>query len=281
MSVPALRGRTGRYARPALALALGMLGACRTVGPDYHLPAEAAINRGGAQAAFLDSGGARVAPGQPLPERWWSLYADPRLDALVQRTGRPQEEAYLEAVVDLAAVTGTPVVATNEVCFLQREDFEAHEARVCIHDGATLDDPRRPRRYSDQQYLRTPAEMAELFADWPEALENSVEIARRCNLRLELGKNVLPDFPVPAGMTTADYFTAQARAGLEQRLPRLLDPTAPDFAARRQPYDARLELELGDEPVVALFGLLGAGGLAGIARHDALEALDLLVEGAL
>lgn len=85
MSVPGLRGRTGRYARPALALALGMLGACRTVGPDYHLPAEAAINRGGAQAAFLDSGSARVAPGQPLPERWWSLYDDPRLDALVQR----------------------------------------------------------------------------------------------------------------------------------------------------------------------------------------------------
>jgi len=174
---------------------------------------------------------------------WRELFPD-RFYLEVQRTGRPQEEAYLEAVVDLAAVTGTPVVATNEVCFLQREDFEAHEARVCIHDGATLDDPRRPRRYSDQQYLRTPAEMAELFADWPEALENSVEIARRCNLRLELGKNVLPDFPVPAGMTTADYFTAQARAGLEQRLPRLLDPTAPDFAARRQPYDARLELEL-------------------------------------
>ena len=174
---------------------------------------------------------------------WRQLFPD-RFYLEVQRTGRPREEEYLEAALDLAAATGTPVVATNEVCFLQREDFEAHEARVCIHDGATLDDPRRPRRHSDQQYLRTPAEMVELFADLPEALENSVEIARRCNLRLELGRNVLPDFPVPVGMSAADYFTAQARTGLEQRLPRLLDPAAPDFAERRQPYDARLELEL-------------------------------------
>ena len=174
---------------------------------------------------------------------WRQLFPD-RFYLEVQRTGRPQEEEYLDAAVDLAAVTGTPVVATNEVCFLQREDFEAHEARVCIHDGATLDDPRRPRRYSDQQYLRTPAEMTELFADLPEALENSVEIARRCNLRLELGKNVLPDFPAPSGMTVDAYFAAQARAGLEQRLRRLFETNAPDFVDRRQPYDERLEEEL-------------------------------------
>ncbi|MDS4039969.1 MAG: DNA polymerase III subunit alpha [Candidatus Competibacter sp.] len=174
---------------------------------------------------------------------WRELFPE-RFYLEVQRTGRPQEEQYLEAALDLAAATGTPVVATNEVCFLQREDFEAHEARVCIHEGATLDDPRRPRRYSDQQYLRTPVEMAELFADLPEALENSVEIARRCNLRLDLGKNVLPDFPVPEGMTADAYFSAQARAGLERRLPRLFDPAAPDFAERRRPYDERLETEL-------------------------------------
>ena len=175
---------------------------------------------------------------------WRRLFPE-RFYLEVQRTGRPQEEEYLDAVVELAAATGTPVVATNAVCFLQRGDFEAHEARVCIHDGVTLDDPRRLRRYSDQQYLRTPAEMAALFADLPEALENSVEIARRCNLRLELGKNVLPDFPVPEGMTTAACFSTQARAGLEQRLPRLFDPAAPDFTIRRQPYDERLEQELG------------------------------------
>ncbi|KAB2934137.1 MAG: DNA polymerase III subunit alpha [Candidatus Contendobacter sp.] len=174
---------------------------------------------------------------------WRQLFPD-RFYLEVQRTGRPQEEEYLDAAVDLAAATGTPVVATNEVCFLQREDYEAHEARVCIHDGAMLGDPRRPRRYSDQQYLRTPAEMAELFADLPEALENSVEIARRCNLRLELGKNVLPDFPAPAGMTVDAYFSALAQTGLEQRLRRLFAPTAPDFAERRRPYDERLAVEL-------------------------------------
>ncbi len=174
---------------------------------------------------------------------WRQLFPE-RFYLEIQRTGRPQEEAYLDAVVDLAAATGTPVVATNEVCFLQREDFEAHEARVCIYDGATLDDPRRLRRYSDQQYLRTPAEMAALFADLPEALENSVEIARRCNLQLELGKNVLPDFPAPPGMTVNAYFSAQAQTGLEQRLQRLFDPAAPDFAERRRPYDERLAAEL-------------------------------------
>jgi DNA polymerase-3 subunit alpha len=161
-----------------------------------------------------------------------------------QRTGRHREEEYLEAVVELAMDSNTPVVATNDVCFLQREDFDAHEARVCIHDGVILDDANRPRRYSDQQYLRSPAEMAELFADLPEALENSVEIARRCNLCLELGKNVLPDFPVPEGMSAADYFRTQARAGLEQRLRKLFDTDAVHFPNDRQPYDERLELEL-------------------------------------
>ncbi len=174
---------------------------------------------------------------------WKSRFPE-RFYLEIQRTGRPQEEEYLEAALDLAAATQTPIVATNEVCFLQRDDFEAHEARVCIHQGVTLAEPNRPRRYSEQQYLRTPAEMAERFADLPEALENTVEIARRCNLRLELGKNVLPEFPTPAGMNADAYFTAQARAGLERRLQRLFDPAAADFPERRQPYDERLALEL-------------------------------------
>lgn len=174
---------------------------------------------------------------------WQRLFPE-RFYLEAQRTGRPREEEYLKAVVALAETTGTPVVAVNAVCFLKREDFEAHEARVCIYDGATLDDPRRPRRYSDQQYLRTPAEMAELFADLPEALENSVEIARRCNLKLELGKNVLPNFPAPDGMDANTYCSNQAHAGLERRLQRLFDPATPDFAKHRQPYDERLTQEL-------------------------------------
>ncbi len=174
---------------------------------------------------------------------WQQLFPE-RFYLEVQRTGRSQEELYLDAVVDLAAVTNTPIVATNDVCFLEREDFEAHEARVCIYEGVTLDDVRRLHRYSDQQYLRTPDEMIALFADLPEALENSVEIAHRCNLQLALGKNVLPDFPVPEGLTTAEYFSSRAKTGLEQRLQRILSPTASDFAERRKPYDERLNMEL-------------------------------------
>jgi len=136
------------------------------------------------------------------------------------------------------------VSAPNEVCFLEESDFQAHEVRVCIHQGRTLDDPRRPKEYSSRQYLRSPAEMAELFSDIPEALANSVEIARRCNVELELGKNYLPDFPVPEGLTMDQFFRQLSREGLEERLQKVLDPGAPDFAERRRPYDERLEREL-------------------------------------
>ncbi len=162
----------------------------------------------------------------------------------LQRTGREGEEDYLHAAVALAAAQAVPVVATNDVHFLTADDFEAHEARVCIHDGRTLDDPRRPKRHSEQQYLRSPEEMAELFSDIPEALENSVEIAKRCNLELTLGKNFLPDFPIPAGMTMDDYFREESRKGLELRLEKLFDVNAADFAEQRQPYDERLQIEL-------------------------------------
>ena len=121
-------------------------------------------------------------------ERWLRVFPD-RYYLEVHRTGREHEEEYIDRVLDLALEFGGAVVATNQVRFLRREDFEAHEARVCIQDGRTLDDPRRVRRYSEQQYLRTPGEMAELFADMPEAVENSVEIAQRCNLELELGED--------------------------------------------------------------------------------------------
>jgi len=162
----------------------------------------------------------------------------------VQRTGRRGEEDYLHAAVDLAAALDLPVVATNDVRFLTREDFDAHEVRVCIREGRALDDSRRPRVYSEQQYLRTPAEMAELFSDLPEALENTVEIARRCNLELSLGKNYLPSFPVPDGMTAESFLQTEARAGLERRLQRILDPNAPGAGERRSEYVERLESEL-------------------------------------
>ncbi len=181
-------------------------------------------------------------------DAWIRVFGDRYYLELI-RTGREQEAELIELSVDLAIAKGVPVVATNDVRFLAREDYEAHEVRVCIHEGRTLDDPRRPRRYSEEQYLRTPAEMALLFADCPEALENSVEIAKRCNLELQLGKNFLPEFPVPEGLTIDEFFTAEARRGLERRFERSLlagaPHSAPDRAERRRVYEARLDLELG------------------------------------
>jgi DNA polymerase-3 subunit alpha len=185
----------------------------------------------------------RTAEARTLLDSWCRLFPDGFYLEL-QRTGRPGEEDYLHRAVTLAAAADVPVVATNDVHFLAPADFEAHEARVCINEGRTLNDPRRSRQFSDQQYLRSPAEMAELFRDIPEALANSVEIARRCNLELELGRNYLPDFPVPPGQTLDDYFRAGARAGLERRLDKLLPPDAPDAGSQRQRYRERLETEI-------------------------------------
>jgi DNA polymerase-3 subunit alpha len=178
-----------------------------------------------------------------LLDGWLALFGD-RYYLEVQRTGREGEEDYLAAAVGLAGDRGVPVVATNDVRFLAAGDFEAHEARVCIHEGRTLDDPHRVRRYSAQQYLRTPAEMAALFADLPEALANAVECARRCNLELALGRTSLPAFPVASGESEPALLAREAREGLERRLAASF-PDEADRAGRRPAYDARLAEELG------------------------------------
>ena len=159
------------------------------------------------------------------------------------RTGRVDEENYLHLAVDLATHFELPVVATNEVMFLSPDDFDAHEIRVAIHDGYTLDDKRRPKRYSEQQYLRSEAEMCELFSDIPEALANSVEIAKRCNVTVTLGEYVLPDFPTD-GLEINDYFIKVSEEGLEKRLKKLFDTSADNFSEIRKPYDERLAIEL-------------------------------------
>lgn len=178
-----------------------------------------------------------------LLAEWQAVFGD-RFYLELQRTQRPNDEEHVHAAVALAAETGVAVVATNDVRFLQQDDFAAHETRVCIGEGRTLDDPRRPRLYSEQQYLKTPAEMAELFADIPEALSNSVEIAKRCNIEVQLGKHFLPDFPVPEGMTIDEYLRHVSFAGLEERLSVTLPKDTPDYAAKRKVYDDRLNFEL-------------------------------------
>jgi DNA polymerase-3 subunit alpha len=176
-------------------------------------------------------------------QRWQSVFGD-RFYIELQRTGRENEDAYLYAAVELATKVPCAVVATNDVRFLGSDEFEAHEARVCIHEGRTLDDPRRQRRYSDQQYLRSAAEMAELFSDIPEALENTVEIAKRCNVEIKLGTPFLPDYPVPEGMTMAEFFRSISHKGLDERLAFLFDPTGSDFPEKQKIYRERLDFEL-------------------------------------
>ncbi|MGP8098306.1 MAG: DNA polymerase III subunit alpha [Steroidobacteraceae bacterium] len=183
--------------------------------------------------------------------RWQALCGD-RFYLEVQRTARSGEQAYSEAALDLARARGVGAVATNDVRFLRRAEFEAHEARVCIHDGALLADPSRPRRYSEEQYLKTPAEMAELFADAPELLANTVEIAKRCSLEINLGSSMLPAYPVPPGCTTEEYLREQARRGLAERLEQTLELRG--VQRDRQAYQARLDLELG---VICSMGFAG------------------------
>ena len=184
-------------------------------------------------------------------ERWQDLCGD-RFYLEVQRTGRAGEAVYAEAALDMAQERGVAAVATNDVRFLTRPEFDAHEARVCIHDGAQLADTSRARRYSEEQYLKTPAEMAELFADAPELLLNTVEVAKRCSLEIKLGSSMLPAYPVPAGSTTEKFLYEEAERGLGLRLAQaqaLLGVTR-DAAA----YEARLALELR---VIASMGFAG------------------------
>ncbi|NJN51422.1 MAG: hypothetical protein HC809_06210 [Gammaproteobacteria bacterium] len=132
--------------------------------------------------------------------RWWAERFPDRYYLEVTRTGRTGEDQWVAHALTLAQAVELPVVATNDVCFLERDDFEAHETRVCIQEGRTLNDPRRERRFSDQQYLKDAKDMAELFSDLPEALANTVEIARRCSVRVSSASIIcraIPRPPVP------------------------------------------------------------------------------------
>jgi DNA polymerase III subunit alpha len=176
--------------------------------------------------------------GQQL-EEWQTLFPD-RLYLALERMGREGERKIEHGLLRLATEFTIPVVASNDVRFLDQSEFFAHEARVCIHQSRLLDDKRRPREYVDQQYLKSSAEMQEAFADLPVALENTRHLAQRCNLELTLGEYALPAFPVPEGETEADFLRRKAAEGLDQRLER--HGLAPDTT--REDYDQRLELEL-------------------------------------
>lgn len=183
-----------------------------------------------------------------LLEEWQAAFPE-RFYLELVRTGRPLEEACVHASVKLAIETGTPVVATNDVRFLERDDYWAHETRVAIGEGKALDDPRRERRYTEEQYLKSPDEMAALFADIPEALENSVMIAERCSVDVRLGEIFLPEFGIPEGMTQDEFFRKVSHDGLTDRLDFLFPAEryprdSDEYKAIDQRYRDRLEFEL-------------------------------------
>ena len=158
------------------------------------------------------------------------------------RTGRAPEALYNEQALDFAEAKNLPVVATNQVVFMDAEDFEPHEIRVCINQKATLDDKKRLKEYSKEQYLRSEEEMCDLFADVPSALQNTVEIAKRCNVTVQLGTYFLPACPTD-GMSEAEYLVKISEEGLEERL-EFLFPDPDVRAEKRKEYDERLDVEL-------------------------------------
>jgi DNA polymerase-3 subunit alpha len=175
-----------------------------------------------------------------LAQDWMSLFPD-RFYIELQRTGREQEQQYEILALNLASALGLPVIASNDVRFLEKTDYQAHEARVCIHDGRLLSDKRRERRYSQEQYFKSQQEMEELFKDLPEALENTGHLARRCNLEMEFDTYHLPDFPTPEQLDVETFLRQVSEEGLEERLTR-------HVAIKQFPheeYAARLDLELG------------------------------------
>lgn len=183
-----------------------------------------------------------------LAKGWESLFPE-RFYLEVQRTASAsdgamhhQQEHYIQQVRSIANTLSLPVVATHPIQFITPDDFRAHEARTCISEGYVLADTRRPKNFSTEQYFKPQADMTALFEDMPEALTNSVEIAKRCNLLLTLGKNYLPNFPTPNNESLNDFLVAEARRGLLQRL-EVLYPNEEVLAAKKPVYDARLDFE--------------------------------------
>ena len=180
-----------------------------------------------------------------LLQEWQAHFAD-RLYFAIKRTQRPHEDRFIEQAIRLSNSFDVPIIAHNDVRFLTADDFEAHEARVCIANSQVLADPNRPKAYSAEQYLKTQAQMTALFADIPAVIDNTLDLAKRCNVIIKLGHHDLPEFPIPEGDTIDTFFRRTAQEGLEQRLEKLypIEKRDETWAQKRKPYDERLEFEL-------------------------------------
>ncbi len=175
-----------------------------------------------------------------LLESWQALFGD-RFYIELNRTNRNQEERYIDEAIHLADNFSVPVVATNDVRFLSKDDYHAHEARVCIQDGTILSNPNRKKSYSEHQYMKTASEISDLFSDIPEALSNTVEIAKRCSLNLDLGKSFLPVFPIPNNNSAENYLETLSHSGLKAFLRKKSNT---DIDHQQSKYKQRLDEEL-------------------------------------
>ncbi|MDN4054631.1 DNA polymerase III subunit alpha [Massilia sp. YIM B02763] len=181
-----------------------------------------------------------VAKAEACARRWAQIFPG-HFYVEIQRAGQPNQEQQVRHSVALAGRLGLPVVATHPVQFISKDEFIAHEARVCIAEGEMLANAKRVRRFNEGMCFKSQAEMAELFKDLPGALANSVEIAKRCNVTLTLGKPQLPNFPTP-GMTIDEFLVAETKKGLEERLVQLY-PDPEQREKERPRYEARLQFE--------------------------------------
>lgn len=182
---------------------------------------------------------------EPAFDAWHHVFGN-RVYLALTRTGRAHEETFISGAVPLAIAHHVGVVAHNDVHFIKTEDFEAHEARVCIADGYVLADQRRPQIYNQEQYFKTAEQMIALFKDIPSAIENTVQIAKRCNVNLRLDTYFLPEYPIPDGFTIDTYFEHLSKQGLEDRLEQLYPAHTRDenWPSIRKPYDERIEYEV-------------------------------------
>ena len=161
----------------------------------------------------------------------------------LMRCGRDLDSRIEGPVLGLAANRSVPIVATNEVMYARPEDYEIHEIRVCVQEKQVIDDPSRERRYTEDMWMKSAEDMAELFADIPETLDNTVELAKRCNLSQKFYDHAFPKFPEAGNETLDDYLTRLARETLEERLD-LMEEAGQVSAESRQVYGERLKNEL-------------------------------------
>ena len=180
-----------------------------------------------------------------LLQQWQTTFAD-RVYFAIKRTQRANEDRFIEQAIRMSNAFDVPIIAHNDVRFLTEDDFEAHEARVCIANSQVLADPNRPRDYSPEQYLKTQDKMTALFSDMPAVIDNTLDLAKRCNVIIHMGHHDLPEFPIPEGDTIETFFRRTAQEGLEKRLEKLypIEKRDDSWVEKRKPYDERLEFEL-------------------------------------